>query len=53
MARIDRLAALMRAPSVTLARLQAEYAGPALRVPEVVATYSPPDHQRAEVTLRR
>ncbi|MFI0449278.1 transglutaminase domain-containing protein [Actinomadura sp. 6N118] len=50
--RMDRLAALVNDPAVTLDRIQAAYADPDLRVPPVVASHPPPDNQRIQVELR-
>ncbi|KAB2348303.1 transglutaminase domain-containing protein [Actinomadura rudentiformis] len=50
--RMDRLAALVNDPAVTLDRIQAAYDDPDLRVPPVVSSYPPPDNQRIQVRLR-
>jgi Transglutaminase-like superfamily len=49
---IDRLAAVLNDPEVTVERIQAEFADPALKVPDTIASYPPPDHQRRQITLR-
>ncbi|NJP89170.1 transglutaminase domain-containing protein [Nonomuraea sp. FMUSA5-5] len=45
--RVDDLAA-----DIEVGRFREAYAGPDVVVPDVVASYPPPDHRRTEITLR-
>lgn len=49
-ARFDTLAESLRSGDAD--RVLAEFADPALRVPEVITTVSPPDHRPERITLR-
>lgn len=50
--RIDRLAAVLSDPALTVDRIQAEFADEAVRVPSIVASYPAPDHRRQQIRLR-